>query len=197
MEIELDQMEQARDICSLALLKYYAAADHIESSYSNWIYGEVAAFVDKGIFMPFFKRYAGLGEIWHELVELTYIEHRTDPKNKVNIHFIRPGQSEAEMCHEPMHHVAGGIFVKAFRLFHQETLTYYITETSENGEKILERQTVKAEDADADGSSLETGFDRLNQMLDYLETDDERHLDEVLTAYDRLDEVTDQLFKLK
>jgi hypothetical protein len=34
-------------------------------------------------------------------------------------------------------------------------------------------------------------------MLDYLETDDERHLDEVLTAYDRLDEVTDQLFKLK
>jgi hypothetical protein len=195
MEIELEQMDQARDICSMALLKYYAGIDHLETEYYNWIYKEAAAFIDRGMVMPFFKKFAGFGDVPYELVDLTYVAYRTNPKNQVTIHFSLSECTDDEICHEPMHHIIGGIFVKAFRLFKDETLTYSITVTDENGEQVVERQTVQAEN-DSE-RPLKTGMDHLNRMLEYLSDNDTSKLDEALVAYDRLDVITDQLFKLK
>lgn len=195
MEIELEQMEQARDICSMALLKYYSGIDHIEPEYYGWIHQEVAGFMDKGMVMPFFKKFVAYGEVPHELVDLTYVEHHTNPKHTVSIHYLPAGKAEGEFCEEPMRHVFGGIFVKPFRLFVGEQVIYYITENDGNGVKTFERQTLKAESRNDD--HLETGMDYLNRMLDYVDFHDDLALDAALTEYDRLDEMTDQLFKLK
>lgn len=194
MEIELEQMEQARDICSLALLKYYSGSDHIEPEYYGWIHREVSRFMDKGVILPFFKKFAADGEVPHELVDLTYVEYHTDPKHTVNIHFRPVNVAEGAFCEEPMRHVFGGIFVKGFRLFAGEQMTYFVTESDGNTEKAGPQQTLFAA---RDGEEPETGVDYLNRMLDYVDFHDDLALDEALLKYDRLDEMTDQLFQLK
>ncbi|MGN0204677.1 MAG: DUF5717 family protein [Coprococcus sp.] len=195
MEIELDQMEQARDVCSLALLKYYAGVSHVEPEYYEKLRQEVASFMDQGILLPFFRNYAGSVWVPEELSDLSYVEYHSGSKNTVTIHYRLPGRSDDEFIHEPMRHVFGGIFVKAFRLYAGEELIYYISENDGNEEKTFERRTLKEESKQ--DNHLETGIDQLNRMFDYAEFHDDLALDEALKLYDRLDEMTDQLFQLK
>lgn len=195
MEIELEQMEQARDVCSMALLKYYAGTPQIEPEYYGWIWREVAGFMDRGILLPFFGKFAGCGEVPRELVELSFVEHHTNPKHSVKIHYHLSGQVDESFCEEPMRHVFGGIFVKPFRLFVGDQMTYYITESDGEDETVFERKLLKAESHGHE--QLETGTDYVNRMLDYAAFHDDLALDEALVAYDRLDEMTDRLFQLK
>ena len=195
MEIELDQMEQSRDVCSLALLKYYADVCQIEPEYYEKLRQEVAAFMNKGILLPFFKKYAGSVWVPEELVDFDYVEYHANQKCTVMIHYLPSGRPEEEFIHEPMRHMFGGIFIKTFRLFTGEQLVYYISENDGNGEKVSERKILKGKSG-AD-NCLETGMDQVNRLLDYVEFHDDLALDNGLKAYDRLDEMTDQLFRLK
>ncbi len=191
MEIELDQLEQMRDLCALALLKYYGSSVRSESEYEGWIQKEVSGFVDKGILLPFFRRFAGIPGISKELVDLSYVSCHADPDDDVMIHYTMENKKEEKS--EPMKHVYGDIFVKTFRLFSGDQVSYTITGT--HTDAILGEGTISAS-VNREGR-LTNGIDKINRMLDYLDFHDDQALDDALVKYDRLDMMTDKLFDLK
>ena len=195
MEIELDQVENARDVCALALLQYYSEADHVEPEFYEKLQQEVAAFMDKGILLPFFRKYAGNAEVPEELADFLYAEYHTSPKAAVTIHYRLHQEFETEWINEPMRHILGGIFIRTFRLFAGEEIEYYISEQDENGEKTGEKHLLQREEAmDA---WPETGVELLNRMNHAIQTEDSQAVNEIICSYERINEMTEQLFELK
>ena len=195
MEIELDQVENARDVCALALLQYYSEADHVEPEFYEKLQQEVAAFMDKGILLPFFRKYAGNAEVPEELADFLYAEYHTSPKAAVTIHYRLHQEFETEWINEPMRHILGGIFIRTFRLFAGEGIEYYISEQDENGEKTGEKHLLQREEAmDA---WPETGVELLNRMNHAIQTEDSQAVNEMICSYERINEMTEQLFELK
>ncbi|MEE0817314.1 MAG: DUF5717 family protein [Coprococcus catus] len=195
MEIELDQVENARDVCALALLQYYSEADHVEPEFYEKLQQEVAAFMDKGILLPFFRKYAGNAEVPEELADFLYAEYHTSPKAAVTIHYRLHQEFETEWINEPMRHILGGIFIRTFRLFAGEEIEYYISEQDENGEKTGEKHLLQREEAmDA---WPETGVELLNRMNHAIQTEDSQAVNEMICSYERINEMTEQLFELK
>lgn len=195
MEIELDQLENARDVCALALLQYYSEADHVEPEFYDKLQQEVAAFMDKGILLPFFKKYAGNAEVPGELADFLYAEYHASPKAAVTIHYRPKGQENAEWINEPMRHILGGIFIKTFRLFDGEEMEYYISEQDGAASKTGDRQILHTEKPMEEWP--ETGAELLNRMNHAIRTQDKTVVDEMIRSYERMNEMTEQLFELK
>ena len=156
---------------------------------------EVAAFMDKGILLPFFRKYAGNAEVPEELADFLYAEYHTSPKAAVTIHYRLHQEFETEWINEPMRHILGGIFIRTFRLFAGEEIEYYISEQDENGEKTGEKHLLQREEAmDA---WPETGVELLNRMNHAIQTEDSQAVNEMICSYERINEMTEQLFELK
>ena len=83
MEIELEQMEQARDVCCLAILKYYATVKKVGPDFMHWVGNEVNRFMSKGIVLPFFKNFSGSVFVPREVVDKTFVEYHTNPRRCV------------------------------------------------------------------------------------------------------------------
>ena len=102
---------------------------------------------------------------------------------------------ETEWINEPMRHILGGIFIRTFRLFAGEKIEYYISEQDENGEKTGEKHLLQREEAmDA---WPETGVELLNRMNHAIQTEDSQAVNEMICSYERINEMTEQLFELK
>ena len=164
MEIELEQMEQARDVCCLAVLKYYAAKKKTAPDFMHWVGNEVNRFMNKGIILPFFKNFSGSLFVPREVVDKTFVEYHTNPRNVVTIHYILDDHSgePKTFAAEDMSNVFCGIFVKAFTLFEGDELKYYITEKSEHGESITDSKTIVCETS---GDKHTTNEDCINAIL--------------------------------
>ena len=151
--------------------------------------------MDKGILLPFFRKYAGNAEVPEELADFLYAEYHTSPKAAVTIHYRLHQEFETEWINEPMRHILGGIFIRTFRLFAGEKIEYYISEQDENGEKTGEKHLLQREEAmDA---WPETGVELLNRMNHAIQTEDSQAVNEMICSYERINEMTEQLFQLK
>ncbi|MBR0085825.1 MAG: hypothetical protein IJL97_04650, partial [Lachnospiraceae bacterium] len=164
MLMEREQMEGARDVCGLALLKYYAENAPKDERNKPWIYDEAGRFMAKGIVLPFFSAFADDLRMPKEILNYTYAQYVTDPRNTVDIHYIfSDGRSEGKnFVEEDMRNVYNGIFVKGFTLYAGEQIRCYMTEKSELSESITENSVLKAsEKQDIRG----TVYSRLNDMI--------------------------------
>ena len=113
----------------------------------------------------------------------------------MTIHYRLHQEDETEWINEPMRHILGGIFIRTFRLFAGEEIEYYISEQDENGEKTGEKHLLHREEAmDA---WPETGVELLNRMNHAIQTEDSRAVNEMICSYERINEMTEQLFELK
>lgn len=80
-------------------------------------------------------------------------------------------------------------------LFAGEEIEYYISEQDENGEKTGEKHLLQREEAmDA---WPETGVELLNRMNHAIQTEDSQAVNEMICSYERINEMTEQLFELK
>ena len=195
MEIELDQLENARNVCALALLQYYSEAEHVEPEFYERLQHEVSAFMDKGILLPFFKKYAGDAEVPGELADFMYAEYHTSPKSAVTIYYRPADQESAEWIHEPMRHILGGIFIKTFQLFDGEAVEYYIAE--QDGEQLKTGDKKRLAAPRSSNQWPETGVELLSRMHQAIQAEDDQAVDELIRSYERVNEMTDQLFELK
>lgn len=195
MEIELDQLENARDVCALALLQYYSESEHVETEFYEKLQQEVAAFMDKSILLPFFRKYAGNAEVPEELVDFQYAEYHASPKSVVTIHYRSKKTDHEEWINEPMRHVLGGIFIKTFRLFGGEAIEYFVTEQDDEKQKMSDTHILCAEKATEKWP--ETGAKLLNKMQDAIQAQDETAINEMIRSYERVNVLTDALFELK
>ena len=82
------RQEQARDVCCLAVLKYYAAKKKTAPDFMHWVGNEVNRFMNKGIILPFFKNFSGSLFVPREVVDKTFVEYHTNPRNVVTIHYL-------------------------------------------------------------------------------------------------------------
>lgn len=201
MEIELPMMEEARDICCLAIIKNYAESDDFKPGYFGWLLKEVAAFVDKGILLPCFSRFAGCAEVPSELVQLQYVTYYGEPLGSVYIEYAR-GDSEdgntsddGRISHELMNHIAGGLYVKTFCLYEDEVMEYTIIDDSVKPGRVI-TEKISGKDQPQGGSGVIHGRRLINRMIEYLKAQDDMSVDEAIINYDKMDMMAETLFEL-
>lgn len=164
MEIEMDQMERGRDICSLAKLKHLSETKTDNGQYSEWIRCEIRHFMSKGIFLPWFRPFMNLLDMPRELLDRSYIVYMTNPTHSVKVRYrICHGLQEGEWKEENMQKVYGGIFVKSWPLFADETLIWEALDFDGEDITVTERKEI-VPTVDGD-SEIITGLDAINRMI--------------------------------
>jgi len=198
IEIECDQMSGAADVCCLALLKYYALEDGREEGHRQWMLTKLSEFIERGMIFPFFKKFTYIHELPKEIVDKTYVTYKTNPKNVVTIHYILEDGSDNKNAYkeEEMKKVFGGIFVKAFTLFKDEKLKYYITESNDFEQKVTQSRIVdNSGDGDFD-KPIENGRDWLNKMIQLADDGNMADVKHEMAMYEEKRFLTKKLFNL-
>lgn len=186
LEIELDQMDDARDLCELALIKYAAENSEASRELVLDVRERVAGFLDRGIAMPFFAEYAGSGPIPAALARMSFAMCKARSGSKVQLYF-----EEDELPPARMQEAAGGIFVRGFRLPPGENLSYRIVETFDGADKEIAAGRLQAP------QSVGYGLDDIGRMMAYADEEDEQSLAKELDAYDRFDDMAEKVLHLK
>ncbi|MEE0751935.1 DUF5717 family protein [Frisingicoccus sp.] len=164
MEIEMDQMGRGRDVCSLAMLKYFSGNPSEEDDYSGWVYREAGRFMNRGIVLPWFRAFMNLTDIPQELTERVFAVYKTSPAHTVKIRFsIRSEGNKGGWQEETMQNVCGGIFVKSWLLFAGETLVWQAMD--DDGEDIVVTEKSELRPETEGEGPLVSGMDYLNRMI--------------------------------
>ncbi len=157
--------EEFHDVCRLAYLKFYAdpaagAGQEVLQLAEKFL----DHFTRKGVYFPFFAEYAQVAECAARYADDTMIEYRTVPGRRVVLHYVlQTGDEGGEYVTEPMTDMYEGIYVKSFVLFFGETLQYYITEESDEGEQLTESATISKNDIGMERGS--TRYTDINDLM--------------------------------
>lgn len=198
IEIECGQVTGAADVCCLALLKYYALEKGREEGHRQWLLAKLREFIERGMIFPFFKKFAYMDELPGEIIDKTYVVYKTNPKNIVTIHYVCENGENIQSVYteEEMKNVFGGIFIKAFTLFSDEKLKYYITEHNEYEKKVTESKIIDGADEYDENSSVKNGRDWINKMIQLAAVNDMERVKEELASYEEKRFLTKKLFTL-
>ena len=189
--------EQLNDACRLALLKYYAEE---EKTYSERIremlIGFLKDFLHRNIYFNFFSEFILIAPELSSFSDKAIIEYRTNPGNRVVMHYILEGQdTSGDVYHtEEMRNMFGGVFSKEFILFFGENLQYYITEEKGGREQLTVSDTVRISDTASEGD--ESRYSLLNDMVVSKTLQDDSTLIKLMEEYVEADYFTEQIFTL-
>ncbi len=186
--------EELNDACKLALLKYYAED---EKRYSERIKEMLVEFLKeflrRNIFFVFFNEFV---DILPELAvydDKTIVEYRTDPNNKVILHYIIESDNDEPGYHtEEMRDMYGGVFSKEFILFFGENLQYYITEEKNGKEFLTFSDSISISDAIAE--RRESRYSLLNDMVVSKALQDDDTLMQLMQEYVEAECFTEAVF---
>lgn len=123
------------------------------------------------------------------------VEYRCNPKHKVILHYVLEyhGKKTFDYMTECLYPVCGGVFTRSFTLFYGERLTWFVTETMEDGtEKATECRTVENREEHVSGVSR---YERLCRMQRALDRQQERSLRRMMAEYEELTDLTEMQFK--
>lgn len=196
VEIELEQLEQAYEVCALALLKYYASSGSALSGHEDWVRDQLGCFMEKGMILPFFADFVEVAHLPRELLDKVYVQYCTNPKNTVTIcyEYHEVGQPDGDYVIEDMTNVFGGIFVKAFTIFANEEIKYHITEKNGYVESITDGQTLSFNKPPVD--MPENGAQWINEMLIQAGDDADIQLEETMKKFESRRYMSKRLFTL-
>jgi hypothetical protein len=191
--IKQDLSYEDNEIALQALLKYYSLQEQLTDSEINFIDYHLSVFEQKGILLPFYQDFKKNMRIPQAMYDKYYIEYRTNPKNKVTIHYMIEGEHEEVYIQEEMVDCYYGIFVKEFILFYNESLQYYISEQKEGKEVITESKTITIR---TEAQQIEdNNYHRINQIMEATEMKDETTINRLLEAYAKMEYSVSMLFK--
>ncbi|MBS6396235.1 MAG: hypothetical protein KH452_03645 [Clostridiales bacterium] len=125
------------------------------------------------------------------------VEYRCDPGHKVVIHYVLEyhGKKTFDYVTECLYPVCGGVFTKAFVLFYGERLTWFFTETAEDGtERSTECHTIENREEHMEGDSRYHRLCRMQRALDYQQ---ERSLKRMMAEYEELTELVEEQFCIR
>lgn len=197
LEMEYDQMNGATDVCCLALLKYYANTPDAMKDHQQWIVSIVDKYIERGMVLPFFKKFAKFPQLPGEILDKTYVSYYANPKHKVTIYYIieeDDTNKENAYVDEEMHNVFGGIFVKTFSLFDDERLKYYIKENSEFSHVVTDGTVI--EGGQDKGADLGSGKDLINRMIALAKEGSMEQLKDELQKYEEKRYLAKKMFSL-
>ena len=182
--------------CKLAVLKYYAEnRGELKPEMHPVIKGLLQYCQRQRYIFRFLTEYADIFPGILKGSEKTYIEYKTNPANKVVVHYLieQDGEKRGEYRMEEMPKVYDGICVKGFILFFGESLQYYITETRGEEEQLVESGSLRAGDRGAEGGHTE--FDQLNDISIGLALQDYETAQAAMDEYLRQKYLKENLFK--
>lgn len=170
---------ESSQICVLALLKYYSGKKELSEAEKNFVEYHIQRFVQKKMVFSFFKEFVGQLELPACVADKYYVEYRTNPKNKVTLHYSC--SLDEELKEEAMTDIGYGIYVKELILFYGESLQYFISQENESGVEMVESRMVQyTEVNDAPGN---TKYEKINEILLTQELKDEKTLYSLLEKY--------------
>ncbi len=189
-ELNYDDNEIALE----AYLKYEAAKDQLTDSEINFIDYHLSRFEQKGILFPFFQNFRKNMRIPQNMYDKYYVEYRSNPKNKIMIHYsLNSDEEHGEFIAEEMLNLCHGIFVKEFILFNKESLQFYISEISEGKETITESHTIIIQPEIEHYE--EDNYCRINQIIEARDMNDDTTLNRLLQAYANVDHYISTMFR--
>ncbi len=196
LEIEYDQMESAQDVCSLALLQYYTEVPPSIKEHEAMIVPLVERYIERGIVLPFFRKFAVLDSLPAEILDKSYVAYYANPNHTVVIYYIveDEGEHKAVYTEEEMKNVFGGIFVKEFTLFDDERLKYYIKETSEYSHHVSDGVIVDGAMSERIGQG--SGKDMINRMIHGVAEGNMELVKDELESYEKKRYLAKKLFSL-
>ncbi len=178
-------------ICILALLKVYAAKDTLLEAERSFIEFHIQKFVHKKMIFAFFKEFEGRIKLPACMTDKYYVEYRTNPRNRVSIHYsCRLDEDELKV--EEMTDAGYGVFVKEIILFYGECLQYYISEEDENGYQIAANHIIQKNEAEHTLGN--TKYEKINEILLTQDMHDEKTLFELLEQYWKEEYAVDRHF---
>lgn len=125
------------------------------------------------------------------------VEYRCDPSHKVVLHYVLEyhGKKTFDYVSERLYPVCGGIFIRTFVLFYGERLTWFITETLEDGQEIsTECTTMENREEHIEGEDRYSRLCRMQQALDHKQ---ERMLGRMMAEYEELGELVEERFTVR
>ena len=148
------------------------------------------------MYFKFFSSYITLMPELSTFEDKAIIEYRTNPGNRVVIHYIleEPDSEEDTYRTEEMRNMYGGVFSKEFVLFFGENLQYYITEEKGGREQLTVSDSVSIQESAAIES--ESRYSLLNDMVVSKTLQDDETLLKLMEEYVEADCFTTQLFTM-
>lgn len=186
-------------VCMLGYLKFYSGkveklSEEQKKACVSFLH---TLYADKNIVMPFFAEYKSISTEARKIANGVLIEYRGNPQSTVVIHYIvsREDEEENSYVREEMKNMFGGIFVKEFLLFFDETLQYYITESFGNKEQLTESGTIQKKDELSDMSAGR--YAMINDIAVATTLQDYATAKELLNEYARKEFMAKALFTLQ
>jgi len=167
-------------ICTLALLKHYSEKEILTEAEKSFVNYHIQKLVQKKVIFGFYKEFEGKIVLPAYMLDKYYVEYRSNPKNKLKIHYSY-GYDAIDMTEEEMEDAGYGIFEKELILFYGENLQYFITEESENGVEIVESRMISHTETEM--ASGTTKYGKINEILMTRELQDEKTLYSLLEQY--------------
>lgn len=181
----------APKICQLALLAHCAGDRKLDAAQQERIARLLEKFTLQGMYFRFYQEFPIRLLRRLHLHDKYILEYRTDPKNRVTLHYRLNGGRE---CAVPMSHMYEGIFAHAFTLFYQDRLEWYMSVESERGTERTARQSVTCGRRANRGS---TGrYELINRYAEALQRNDQAQLRQIREQYVGQQYLVDELFQI-
>lgn len=185
------QNRELNDTCLLGLLKFLANHSEWQGERREVIDELLKRYTCRGICFEFYRRLEK-ELIWkYQLFDKFFVEYHAAPGKRIVIHY-RMGDGPYQG--EDLAEMYDGIYVKEFILFFGESVQYYITETEGTLAKVTESACISNQDVlDEDRQGR---YVRLNEMLVDVTLEEREKLKRHMKEYDRMQRVTEELFRL-
>ncbi len=179
-------------VAKLALLKYYSELHELSEERISIVEELITELARGNIVFDFYRKFSDKITLPYNVIDKTVIEYRTNPKNRVVIHYLEESNDDmVSYVVEDMHHIIEGIFIKQFVVFYGEEIKYYITEEYNEKEELTESSNILNETIEYS----EGRFDKINDMLIGNHMEDIKSMRKMVSNYTVLNCITDKLFE--
>lgn len=188
--------EEQNEVCKLALFKALSEKQ-LDEKEMEIVKELMKEYMEKNMYFKFYQNFPMSIINRYQLNDKLFIEYNTDPKNKVEIHYILSSQSNANdsFVTEDMEHMYEGIFVKAITMFFGENLQYYMNEQSEKEDKITESISISKSDLPVE--QKESKYDLLNEIILSETLQDEHTMIHMMERFMERDYIAKKVFHIR
>lgn len=190
--------EKLNDACRLGILKYYAEeASYDDEETRAMINDFILDFLHRNMYFMFFTNFRDIVPELSDYVDKTVVEYRTNPGNRVLLHYIFETGSTNEQTYrtEEMRNIFGGVFSREFILFFGENLQYYITEEENGKEMLTYSDSISLNDTS--DTHADSRYSLINDMVVSRTVQDELTLLKLMEEYVEADDFARRVFKIR
>lgn len=186
-----DVYSDENDVCILALLRVVSEKEDLteeEQSFAEYWLLKMEA---KGKVLPVFCRLSKYFKLPDSLEDKVLIEYRTNPANRVTLHYTYRYGGKRKQLDFPMRNVCHGIFVKEVVLFEEESIEYVISEEGGGKSVVSDKVVLNGEGLYHNSNSR---FGRINAIIAARRDEDKEKTLELLNEYVKDSFAISQLF---